>query len=133
VVIGLHFGEVKGEYEALRLIRRFAPACIVLVVLKPMEGTGMSRVQPPSPEAALDVILEARLGMPDVPVLLGCARPMGKHQERLDRLAVSSGVNGVAFPSDGLVAYARALGLDAVFSHDCCSFIGGDQDGDAVP
>ncbi|MEN6637568.1 MAG: radical SAM protein, partial [Smithella sp.] len=39
VVIGLHYGRILGEYEALKMIHQAHPKIIVMVILAPMSGT----------------------------------------------------------------------------------------------
>ena len=49
IVAGLHYGTIRGEYEALDLIGRYNPAALVIVVITPLAGTPMANVTPPSP------------------------------------------------------------------------------------
>ena len=39
---------------------------------------------------------------------------------RLGRLAVDAGLNGIAYPADGIVGYARDRGLAPDFIDACC-------------
>jgi len=121
VVVGLHYGELRGELKSLEIISRHKPSAVVAVALTPLPGTGMEGVRPPSPEAVARVLAAARLMMPDVPLALGCARPLGDHRVELDRLALELGVDAIAFPSEEAVEEARRLGLRARFLASCCS------------
>lgn len=123
VVIGLHYGQIRGEGEALRLISQFPVVSLVLVGLLPLYDTPMEGIAPPSPEQMGEIFLQARLLFPHTPVLLGCERPAGEHKKRTDLYALKAGLNGVAYPAEGIVGAARALGLDPVFSPWCCSLI----------
>ena len=38
-----------------------------------------------------------------------------------DRAAVDHGLNGIAYPADGIVEYARSSGLEPDFYEYCCS------------
>jgi uncharacterized radical SAM superfamily protein len=58
--------------------------------------------------------------LPETPVMLGCARPLGKIKADIDRAAVDAGLNGIAFPAEGVVAYARERGLRPKFVDACC-------------
>jgi len=62
----------------------------------------------------------ARKTLPDTPVMLGCARPLGAMKKDVDRLAVDAGLNGIAYPSEGTIAYARSRGLEPDLIHACC-------------
>ncbi|RLI13520.1 radical SAM protein [Candidatus Bathyarchaeota archaeon] len=123
VVVGLHYGRLLGELEALEMIARHRPAAVVVVALMPLEGTPMEHVRPPSPQEIARVLAYARSLMPSTPIVLGCARPRGPHRTKTDILAIMAGANAIAFPSDEAVQVARALGLDTRFSGTCCAFI----------
>jgi hypothetical protein len=65
----------------------------------------------------------ARIRFPQVPVMLGCARPGGRHRRETDRFALLAGLNGIAYPAEGTVAVARELGLTPRFARECCSLV----------
>ncbi|MNC93838.1 hypothetical protein D3C83_105540 [compost metagenome] len=71
------------------------------------------------------VFLDARRRLPGHPVLLGCARPAGMHRRVTDAYAVMAGLDGIAFPADGAVAVAQAIGRPAAQQHACCSMKAG--------
>ena len=71
---------------------------------------------------------EARQRLPDRHVLLGCARPPGLHKRVVDAYAVMAGLDGIAFPADGVVGVARAIGRPFYQEHACCSIkLGGER------
>ncbi|MEM1585934.1 MAG: radical SAM protein [Candidatus Bathyarchaeia archaeon] len=123
VLIGLHYGSIRGEIEALKMISKFGPSALILIIFFPIRGTKMESIKPPPPETAIEVLLKARSLMPKVPIALGCARPKGLHRVRTDLLAVEAGVNAIAFPSLEAIERARDLGLKVKFSQVCCSQI----------
>jgi len=123
VLVGLHYGRLRGELEALRMISRHRPSALILIVFFPIKGTAMELVKPPPPKVVVKVLTEARFMMPRVPMALGCARPRGKHQRETDVLAVRAGINGIAFPSDAAISEAKNVGLEISFSPLCCSQI----------
>ena len=123
VVVGLHHGRVLGEYNALGIISRYDIASLVLVVLTPLCNTPMVEVIPPSIEEMRSIFAAARSMFPSTPILLGCARPGGKYRLQLDKLALDMGINGIAYPAEGVVQYASEKRLNPVFSEYCCSFI----------
>lgn len=122
IVVGLNYGEISGEYKALELIRRYGPACLVIVVFMPIAGTKMESVSPPAAEKVAELIAAARLSMPDTHISLGCARPRSNYSERLEELAVDAGVNRMALWSEKALNRARRYGLDIQFTKTCCSF-----------
>ncbi len=123
IVIGLHFGRIVGEYNALRMISEAAPDVIVLVVLSPMHGTPMDDVTTPSAETVAQVAAIARIINPETHIAFGCARPGGKDKPALEKLLIDAGVNAMAYPTDGAMDYAESLGLKARFVERCCSLL----------
>jgi uncharacterized radical SAM superfamily protein len=120
IILGLHFGRMLGEGRALEMIARHPPKVLVLVVLMPLSGTPMAVVEPPSLEEIGSFFATARQALPATSVMLGCARPLGLIKREIDRLAVDAGLNGIAYPADGVVAYARRRDLEPNFINACC-------------
>lgn len=125
VVIGLHFGRIRGEFRALEMIASHPVAAVVLVGLLPQKGSGMADIAPPSPALMGDVFTHARQLFPNTPVNLGCIRPSGEHKIETDIQALKAGLNGIAYPAEGIVTLARSMGLEANFSEYCCSVFAG--------
>jgi len=120
IILGLHFGRMLGEQRALEMVVRHPPRLLVLVVLMPLSGTAMAGVATP-PLAEIGAFFEkARTALPSTPVMLGCARPLGELKVQIDRLAVDAGLNGIAYPADGIVGYAEDRGLEPDFINACC-------------
>jgi uncharacterized radical SAM superfamily protein len=124
VVIGLHFGQILGEYSALRMIQEAQPKTLVLVILRPTAGTGMSAVSPPQLSEVEEVLSAARIWNPDIFLSLGCAKPSGEYKHQVEKLAIDCGFNGIAFPSDVAIEHACRRGLLPVFNEQCCSLSG---------
>ncbi len=120
IILGLHFGQMRGERAALEMILRHARKFLVLVILMPLTGTPMVGVTPPPVTEIADFFALARRALPDTPVMLGCARPLGKIKADIDRAAVDAGLNGIAYPAEGIVTYAQSLGLQPKFVDACC-------------
>jgi len=112
IILGLHFGELKGEIRALEIIARYPVKAVVLVGLRPLPHTAMARVRPPDPETLGEFFVRARKMFPRTPVVLGCERPLGRHRQQTDMLAVRSGLDGIAFPSEQALNLAREKGLE---------------------
>jgi hypothetical protein len=123
VIVGLHYGELKGEFAALNLIKAYKPAAVVVIGFMPIRGTEMQKVKPPASNDIARTVATARVMFPDVPLVLGCMRPKGKHSLETDFLALKAGVDGIAFPSEELIRYTQTHGFDAAFSPFCCAEI----------
>ena len=120
IVIGLHYGRIVGEPRALDIVARNRIHSLVLVVVMPFYAKPDTFATPRADDVGR-VFLEARRRLPDQQVLLGCARPPGMHRRVTDAYAVAAGLDGIAFPADGAVAVAQAIGRPAVQEHACCS------------
>jgi len=120
IVIGLHYGRILGEPRALDIVSRHPIQSLVLVVVMPFYAA-RGTFQTPRTEDVGRVFLEARARIPQREVLLGCARPPGMHRRVTDAYAVAAGLDGIAFPAEGTLAVAHALGRPAVQEHACCS------------
>jgi hypothetical protein len=71
--------------------------------------------------------MDARETLPDVPLLLGCARPPGRTKMQIDAYAVMAGLNGIAHPADGMVELAARLAREVRVTPACCSIALGDE------
>ena len=121
VLVGLHYGKLKGELNALRMISKYSPSALIIIAFMPIRGTPMENVKPPSPLDIAKIIVIARLMFPNVPLALGCMRPKGKHRIETDILAIRAGVNAIAFPTEEAIMEAERLGYQFCFSSLCCS------------
>ena len=120
IVIGLHYGRLLGEANALNIVSRHRVHSLVLVVVMPFYARPGTFVTPDTSDVGR-VFLAARERIADRPVLLGCARPPGMHRRVTDAYAVLAGLDGIAFPADGAVDVAHAIGRPVVQQHACCS------------
>ena len=120
IVIGLHYGRIVGEPYALEIVSRHAVHSLVLVVIMPFYAKPGSFATPPTSDIGR-IFMQARRRLPQKQVLLGCARPPGMHRRVTDAYAVMAGLDGIAFPADGTLAVAQAIGRPAEQEHACCS------------
>ena len=123
VLVGLHYGSLEGEFQAMKMISKYSPSAVILIVFMPIHGTAMQNISPPTPEDVAKVIAVARLMFPKTPLVLGCMRPKGEYREKIDRMAVLSGIDAIAFPTEKAVELAKNLGYRTSFSSFCCSQI----------
>ncbi|MBI4193789.1 MAG: radical SAM protein [Betaproteobacteria bacterium] len=127
IVVGLHYGRMLGEWNALDIVARHRPAALVLVVVMPFYASAARPFVTPEPRAVGRFFLDARAAVPDMPLLLGCARPAGAVKTQIDAYAVLAGVNGIAHPADGMVELATRLGREVRITPACCSIALGEE------
>jgi len=124
VTVGLNRGKLDGEHRALQIIQENCqPSAIVLIAFMPLPNTEMYRSPAPHPLDIAKVAATARQMFPDIPVVLGCMRPKGKLRAETDVLVIKAGVDGLAFPSEETITYAKNMGYQIVFSPYCCAQI----------
>jgi len=121
VLVGLHYGKLRGEVNALEMISKYSPSALIIIAFMPIRGTPMEGVAPPSPVDIAKIIVIARFMFPKTPLALGCMRPKGKHRIKTDILALKAGVNAIAFPTEEAILTANRLGYELKFSSLCCS------------
>ena len=121
VVVGLHFGQLRGEERAVEMISRARVGRVVFVVFMPLAGTPMAGLSPPPVEEVVGLMVQTRLAHPELVQHLGCAKPRGGYRRRLDLLALRAGVNHLAIPAPQAVEAAPSLGLEPFWSETCCA------------
>lgn len=109
IVIGLHYGSIVCEANALQIVGRNAVQALVRVVVMPFYVRAGTFETPHTGDVGR-MFLQVRRALGDKQVLLGCVRQRGTHKRMTDAYAVMVGVDGIAFPADGAAAVARAIG-----------------------
>lgn len=121
ITVGLKGGEIVGEYRALEILERLGVEGLILIVFTPTSGTRYADREPPELKGVIDLIAEARLRFPAVPLYLGCMRPRGEYRHLLDPWALRAGVNGIVSPASEAVVLAEELGLEIARRKECCA------------
>jgi len=88
VCVGLHYGELRGEFKALEMLKEVCkPSTLVMIVLRPTPGTDLENLKAPDAEAVAAVVKKARELFPGVDISLGCMRPRsGKVGSRISEV-----------------------------------------------
>jgi uncharacterized radical SAM superfamily protein len=120
ITIGLRCGELGHELPALELLQDLGVDGLVFLVLMPTPGTRYAGCTPPLPGLVANVMAEARVRLPGIPLYLGCMRPKGSYRDELDPLAVRAGVNVIVSPSRSARLLATELGLSTCQTRECC-------------
>lgn len=126
IVAGLHYGRMLGEWNALEIVARHRPDALVLVVVMPIYAPANRPFAMPGARDIGEFFLDARRALPELPLLLGCARPTGRLKAQIDAYAVMAGLDGIAHPADGIVELAARLEREVRVAPACCSMAIGD-------
>jgi uncharacterized radical SAM superfamily protein len=120
VTIGLRGGQLGHELRAFEFLQELGVDGLVLLVFIPTRGTRYAYHQPPPVPVVADLLAEARIRFPNVPLFLGCMRPKGRYRAEIDPLAVKAGINVLVGPSRSAREIASHLGLRIRDSRECC-------------
>jgi uncharacterized radical SAM superfamily protein len=121
IVLGLHFGKLLGEWQALEIIQQHPVDAVVLVTVMPHFAGRRFQSQALDASTIGRFVQHARQQLPAVPLSLGCARPAGPIKTEIDIYAVLAGVDRIAHPSEGIVQLSRQIGREVMVSQACCS------------
>jgi len=123
IVIGLNFGKISGEYNAVRMISEIEPDIIVLVILSPLYNTPMDGVSLPSSAEIARIAAITRIMNPNTPITLGCVRPSGIEKLKTEKFMIQSGVNSITYAMDDTIEFAESMGLKINYNDSCCSLL----------
>jgi len=121
IIIGHHFGVIRGEWRALEMVSRVGVDTLVLVVFKPMASAGAGII--PRPDEVSRIAAIARIVNPSTSIRMGCIRPAHSWKAEMEKGGIDSGVNTIAYPLQGTIDYAQEIGLETRFVEMCCSLL----------
>ena len=122
VCIGLHYGELKGEFHALEMVKNFCdPSLLVLIIFRPTKGTILEHCKIPSVEDVETVVGKAKEMFPKKDVSLGCIRPRAKFREEIELAALKAGATRMEIPSKNTLKYAKEMGYTIKKINACCA------------
>ncbi len=96
-------------------------AALVFLVLIPTKGTAFEGVKALAPSVVGELIAEARLKFPEIPLTLGCMRPKAADRVELELQAISSGIDRMEIPSAKAIEAAQNTGLRVRKLDACCA------------
>jgi len=120
ICIGLHAGEIRGEYRAVELLQELGMDGLVFIIFTPTRGTRYAHCLPPKMEEVVKLLAWARQVCPLVPIHLGCMRPGGRYRSEIDQWAVKIGMDIIVNPTPGAIALAKELGMSILRQEECC-------------
>lgn len=121
ICVGIHRGELRGEFAAIESLRSFAPKLLTFISLIPTKGTAYEDVAPPSAESMLSVVRHAKEFLPEAKLLLGCMR--SKLDRSHESALMSAGLDGIVLPANRTVEKLVEEGYRVRKHSTCCSLI----------
>lgn len=119
ICLGLHFGEEKGNLDALETALKYEIPLIVFLGLIPTKGTIMENSKIINKDFLTRLILYTRLRKPALEQSLGCMRV---RQIDYEQAAILAGINRIAVPKKKSIDFAeRKFGLVVEQIETCCS------------
>jgi uncharacterized radical SAM superfamily protein len=127
ICIGLDYGQVKGEVNAIDMLSVIEPTALVFIVLIPTKGSKMEHCQPPSINEVISVIEYARSKYKNLPIYLGCMRPRSNkyrdYNHALELRAYNAGISGIVLPSKALIEHLNKHDIKIERYSTCCAVI----------
>ncbi len=122
VCIGLHYGQLKGEFNALKIIKKSCkPSLLVIIIFRPTKGTILENCKIPSIDDISKVIKKAKEFFPNKDISLGCMRPRTKWRNEIEFAALQSGVTRMEIPSKKTLKAAKEMGYTIRTINACCA------------
>ncbi|MCE5329233.1 hypothetical protein LLG07_02740 [bacterium] len=140
IIIGLDFGKIESEYEAVKQVAKIGADSLVFVVVKKLtkeinfaDRNNYTLINNTTDENSNSRIIDeneivslisfARNLLPDIPITFGCAKPMVKKRGQLEIDLLNIGIDVIAFPSDESINYAISNKIPFRFKETCCAYI----------
>ena len=120
ITIGLDFGEVFGEDNALLAALSLNPEVIVFNALIPTPNTEMAVIKPPNHETILTFFKKANDIASGTQISMGCMRPR-KDKSALERASIIAGIHRIALPSNSTVQWLKQQGIKIKIIDSCCA------------
>jgi len=120
ICIGLHYGKIKHELNALKIISTIKPSTIVLIALKPTPKTPLQNTQPPTPKTIAAITAITRMLFPKTPIALGCMIPGGKQKTKIQTLAAKAGANKLTTPTHQTQKQLTKQKYKLKYHETCC-------------
>jgi uncharacterized radical SAM superfamily protein len=122
ICIGLHYGKLNGEFNALKIIKEFCnPSLLVMIIFRPTKGTVLENWKIPYPDDISVVVKKVKEMFPDKDISLGCIRPRLEQRKEIELAALQAGVNRMEIPSKNTLKFAVKMGYTIRTVYACCA------------
>jgi len=119
VTIGLDWGNIHWEYDAIRYLSERKAKVVVFNILIPTKGTIMEKVELPSDSEIKELFFYARKMLSNKELSLGCMRPRDVNYEIL---AIESEFDRIVLPRKETLEKAQKM-YNKITFHDLCCVI----------
>lgn len=116
--IGLYYGTISGEYNAVDIISDFGLKKMIFITLLSTRETVFAELRPPRTQEVVAVVRYAHTIMPDCSLRLGC---MCRRERELIMNCISAGIEGIVSPRPEIVAQLREKNYIIEHRDTCCS------------
>lgn len=142
ILIGLDFGKIKSEYEAVKQVAKIGADSLVFIAVKKLNkridfvnnnNYNHNPINDKTDESLNNIISNenevislvsfARNLLPNIPITFGCAKPMTKKRGQLEIDLLNIGIDVIAFPSNETINYAISNIIPFRFEETCCAYI----------
>ena len=122
ICIGLHYGELDGEFNALEIIKKSCdPSLLVMIIFRPTKGTALERCKMPALDDIAVVVRKAKELFPGKDVSLGCIRPRSRLREEIELAVLQAGATRMEIPSKNTLKSAEKMGYTIRTIDACCA------------
>lgn len=122
VCIGLQKGKLKGEFNALRIIKESCnPSLLVFIIFRPTKGTDLEKCDMPSIDDISSVMKYGKDMFPNKDISLGCIRPRLRLRNEIELAALNAGVTRMEIPSRATIDAAKKMGYTIKNINACCA------------
>lgn len=103
ICLGLDYGEIIGEYNAIDIVSKIKASELIFIVLIPTSGTKMAKIEPPKINRIIEIMRYAKSTLTHTKLFLGCMRPrlhrFRKYNIELELAVIKAGIDGIVLPS----------------------------------
>lgn len=121
VTIGILGGKIKGEYDAIRLLKNLPCKEVILLIFVPTKGTEYENRAPVSISEVEKILYYARKILRDKKLTLGCLRPKGSYRYLTDVTAINNSFDKIVMPNIKAKVYAKELHMEIIEKEECCA------------
>ena len=127
ICLGLDFGEIIGEFNAIDIVSKFKAPEMIFIVLIPTIGTRMAEIKPTKIYRIIETIQYAKSTLNDTQLYLGCMRPRSyrfrKYNNELELAAIKAGIDGIVLPSKSTREWLTKNNFEYRVHDTCCSVL----------